>query len=595
MSKINLVIVKTKYNDRIYRKLAIIMPEGYFDPDFIKTIKSVNIKVNGRVWNPKLKAWLINFTVQAIESTIAAFLDSSMMDQSIIRSLIKELKKAKKQIIQTATIKIKNQCILYPFTRVAAQIPNFYQKIRELIGFKHPAERQIRQYSRKDLSIWDGRIVEVDYSYKKNNMIFDIGYLDKIINFLKQNNIKVNIIDKRGEFLGLSESPDINSFNDLDKVEHQFNINFYPEQKDAIEIILNTLYADGHCLYQFPTGLGKTEIAMSIIQILNIRTIILVNRKDLLYQWKNRMETKLKIKAGIIGDGKFDLQPITVATVQSLWSYIKSHLDISSKNLEQLHKFINTGKIEVDSAPITNTKLFEYFSLVILDEVHIGAADTFLHVLRRFTAKYYLGQSATTWRTDGFHPLLWGIFGKPVYKYRLKNAVDKGYLVEPIVQLVDTGFRVPKNIQRYNSGKKELKYNPDRNELITEIVKDAEKPAIIFTGEITHQKEISRYLKNANIDHITANGNTSSEQRQQILEQIRNNEIDIAILTPIWDEGVDVPCLSSVLLVFPGRSDVKLIQRIGRGIRKSKGKSKCFIYDFVIVPTSVGVYQHKLP
>ena len=324
--------------------------------------------------------------------------------------------------------------------------------------------------------------------------------------------------------------------------------------------------------------MGKTEVSIGVISKLGVKTIILVNSKDLLYQWKNRIKNRINIDAGIIGDGIFQPAEITVATLQSLWNYIKQNKEITSSDISLVEKFIEKGEIEDDFAPIKD-EMFESFSLVILDEVHIGAADTFLAVLRSFTSKYFLGQSATTWRTDKMHPLLWSIFGKLNFEYELNSAIDDGYLVRPIVKIVPTKRKYNEN--NYQSIIKNMKNDDERNYLIAEIVIDAPKPCLVLTNQVTHQSKIRKAFNEYKIFSYFLNGKNTMTERNTVLNKLKEGKTDVVCTTPIWNQGVDIPSLKSVVLAFPTRSDVVLIQKIGRAIRKSPKKYGCTIYDLV--------------
>jgi len=470
--------------------------------------------------------------------------------------------------VKRLTIEIKNRASLKPLWMIKKHYPKFFSDIRKIIGFKHPNERQIRRWSQLDLSDWDGYVFPAKYDWKNQTLIFDIAYVPKVLDILQKKEFQVEIKDLRQVFY-------INQDLTFDP-----NLKLYNVQEWILNSVIGFLKVRGYCLYQLPTGLGKTEVAIAIISKMKVNSIILVNSKDLLYQWKERIQKRLNYVPGIVGDGIFEPKPITIATLQSLWNYIKRKINNSIEDISIIQKFIEKGDIEEDFVSDINDSIFQNFSLVILDEVHIGSADTFLAVLRSFNAKYYLGQSATTWRSDKFHPLLWGIFGKPQIIYDLDQAIKDKFLVKPIIKVVKTNRKYDDNLS-YKQMIREMKNDSERNRIIRNITINSEKPCLILTQQISHQKEIKKTFIEKGLKLVCLNGNSDTEKRKRILEKVRQGKIKIVCTTNIWGQGIDIPILRTLILAFPTKSDNLLIQKIGRVIRKNDNKTECHIYDFI--------------
>jgi len=71
------------------------------------------------------------------------------------------------------------------------------------------------------------------------------------------------------------------------------------------------------------------------------------------------------------------------------------------------------------------------------------------------------------------------------------------------------------------------------------------------------------------------------EKRYEIIEQFNKGLVKILVATPIFDEGIDIPNIKSLVLLTQGKSKVKYLQRIGRSLRKSKDKQRVIIYDII--------------
>jgi len=558
------VFSNIKKNNSHWGQKCLLWSE--YDPNFVAAIKSLPWETSHRKWDASNHCWELDLA--AAEELAKKLSQTDGLENAAIQlsAWLKTQTPAATPQPRSATITITNDAVLTPLPLIWDKIPNFSRWVRKNLGFPHPNEWEIRKYSKKDLSDWDGRIVPVQYERKDGKLHalhFGIADMPIIQEHLESHGLEVEIDDQR-PLLPLA-------------TPSTFNLKLWDCQQAALTHILSQLQEKGNCMYQLPTGVGKTEVALAVIHQLRVKTIILVNRKDLMYQWQRRIHQRLGVAAGIVGDGKYELAEITVATVQSLWAYLKREGVKSAPQLDLIEKFIDRGEIEHDSAPI-QPELFKNFSLVILDEVHVGAADTFLKVLLSFTAKYFLGQSATTWRSDKMHPLLWGVFGEPEWKMGINDAVKQHLIVPPRVHIIRG---ITCEAEKYPSAIKEIKESPERNQIIADIAKKAPKPCLILTKQVSHQKFIKRAVKAVGLSPFIVNGKSSMDVRKRTLQSIArgDNGAQVVIATPIWDEGVDAPGIASVIFAFPFKSDVKTYQRLGRGVRTTPGKNAVEIYD----------------
>lgn len=529
-------------------------------------------------WIPEEKVWVFKLDIaDQLSAKLVQQYDSSMV---IPKSVLEEAYRTLPEPTAThLTITVANRAILKPLKPIFEQEREFKTKIRELLGFQHPHEKTIRKHSKKDLSWWDGRVVHVEWDKTNDALIFDNGWVPVVADYVENLGFKVEQQDTR-PMLDLSGPT---------KVQMHFDLQLYECQAEAVQHILGKLYDVGCCMYQLPTGVGKSIVSLKLIEQLKVKTIVLVNRRDLMYQWIRVFKEKLGVDAGQVGDSVYNPQEITVATVQSLWNYLKEAGAQKASNDglsdDMITKFIDSGEVEKDYAPVA-PELFKQFSLVILDEVHIGAADTFLIDLQSFTAKYFLGQSATTWRSDRMHPLLWGVFQKPDFERNINDAIALGHIVGPEIRVVegititdDELEDIPK-AKRYNYVLKQIKESHDRNLIIAQTTRDAPHPCLVFTTQTSHQAAMKAVMKEIGLHPVVVNGSSKMDYRKAILQEMtdRKRHADIVLGNIIWDEGVDAPGIMAGVLAMPGRSDVKIIQRIGRMLRKLEGKSKAVIY-----------------
>ena len=160
-----------------------------------------------------------------------------------------------------------------------------------------------------------------------------------------------------------------------------------PDQQAAVETWER---AGGRGVVVKPTGTGKTEIALAIIARHRVSALIVVPLRDLMYQWQRRIRQELAVEAGILGDGRREVWPITVTTYDSAYIHMK---EIGNR-----------------------------FRLIVYDEAHHLPAPTLRESALDCLAPMRLGLTATPWRADGADRLLEDLIGPVVYQEEIAQA-----------------------------------------------------------------------------------------------------------------------------------------------------------------------------
>lgn len=327
-------------------------------------------------------------------------------------------------------------------------------------------------------------------------------------------------------------------------------------QRPAVEVMRS--HQQG--IYKAPAGSGKTVAVLALIQQLACKSIVIVNTKDIVWQWLERAKEFLgeTYPMGQIGDGIFDVSPyLTIATAQTLHSRFDA--------------------LEADG-------FFDEFSLVCLDECHHAQAETYNRLLNRFSCRYRLGVSATPEKTGDF-ALATNVLG-PIIHETLPSVVDS--LQKPEVIRIPTkfgfGFRGTKSrFQRSNYPQMidALVRNEERNNLIV---------AEILANEGHHQLVVSKRLEHLDILHgmlidegfmdpiVTITGKDDNEHRQEAKELAETSPC--VLLSTLADEAMDIPRLDRLHLVFPQRNPGLITQQVGRVERKHPDKEDALIYDY---------------
>lgn len=375
-------------------------------------------------------------------------------------------------------------------------------------------------------------------------------------------------------------------------------IELRPYQKEALEAWIT---AKKRGVIVLPTGSGKTYIALKAIHLLNTATLIVVPTLDLLDQWRNLLSTYFNMKVGIYGGGEDTLYPLTVSTY--------------------------------DSAYLRAAHLGNKFKLLVFDEVHHLPAPSYAQIAEMYLAPYRMGLTATYEREDGKHIELTRLVGGQVYHLKVKDLVGKHlspYTQEklfvsltPEEQLlydklygVFTGYlrkkkmvlRGPKDFQRFimrsgvdkaareallarNQAVKIALNSEEKMNVLGQLLKKYEKEkSLIFT---LHNKLVYKISRRFLIPAITYQ--TPREERKAILEKFKAGKYEVVVTSQVLDEGVDVPDASICFILSGTGSTRAYIQRLGRILRKVKGKQAKLIEIVAkgTVETKISQRRHR--
>jgi superfamily II DNA or RNA helicase len=544
-------------------KIGIKTPQK--DMKFINTIKDMlDYPTTHRKWDGS--QWTIDLT--ASKEVISFLLNIGYSKEAdILTNLINKTKpEVKKEVL---TIMLENKAKIPNLRQIFNKHSDWKKEIRNELGIKiNPMKVKMIKRKNPQKADWDGIILpSVHYDWNNNFIFVDKAYTLFIANKLKKLGYAIEIENL------------VMPIPLIQELKWNFGHDLRDCQENALEYLKKTLPVEYGASFQLPTACGKTIVIIKLIFDWKLSTIVLVDTRDLLYQWKKELKRVLGVEIGMIGDGIFDPKQITVATVQSIWNYVKNNKtdengDVSQKLIESL---IEKGEIEDDYSPITNADFFKQFSIVDLDEMHIGAADTYLKCLQTFTAMYFVGQSATTWRTDRMEKMTEGILGKVGYVFSRKEAEEKGYISKANINIIK-GIKTENRDDSFQTALKEITHSEDRNNTIAEIVKKCPKPCLIMTDRVNHQNNIAKALRNNGIGYTIIKGETKTNEREIIKNKFGKNEISVIIST-IWKKGTDIPSIASLIMAYPTKSDVNTIQMIGRALRLSEGKKIAEVFD----------------
>jgi superfamily II DNA or RNA helicase len=461
-----------------------------------------------------------------------------------------------KIVIKNTTAQIQNESDLDHILALDKHL-SFY-----VIGAEHTAA--FRGFFNRDGDFikWDG--------FKKlltPTLQFPIGLLDRVKEFYATANKQLDIEDKRpAKSVGVSK--DI--LTNLQKL----NKNPYPYQLEILDVIDK----NDRGIIKVATGGGKSLIAALISAKLGKKTIIYVIGKDLLYQFHDFFSQAFDEKIGIIGDGKCEIHNINIVSIWTVGQALgmdKKSILLESDNDEDE---VATNKYTDILNMLNETKVH------IIDECHMSACETIQQVFKKTKAEHLYGLSGSPWRDDGQDLLIESVLGKYIVNIAASYLIKNDFLAQPLIK-----FRVvppyPYDLEKQYQSiyKKYVVENDVRNGLVLDATKtlvDKGYQTLVLFSSLKHGKVLYDVFKQ-HMNCALLDGSNTKEEREKVKKDLLDKKINCLIASKIMDIGVDIPCLSGLVLACGGKSTVKALQRVGRVIRKFPNKKYAVIIDFV--------------
>jgi len=402
---------------------------------------------------------------------------------------------------------------------------------------------------------WDGKIRL--FKKGKTNNSFPSGLLVEALTTLSPLKLNMNVV------MTPLTTPSANTLDgkQVTLKGKTFNIQLRDYQKEVVQALLEAPF--GRAMAESPTGSGKSVIIGELCtKFPDLHTLITVPSKSLMYQTSADLEAMLGEPVGRYGDGIFELHRVTVAIIDSL-------------------------REGADAPRATNW--LESIKLWIVDESHMSAAESYQHVSKFLpSTEYRFGVSATLYREDGAELVFHGLLGPLAIKIDPMRLINNGHLAKPNIEMhiiehekvINNGRTKPKYDALY---KEQVVNNPDRNDLIfaqaERCMRDNLTPCLILIRDIKHGEILQDMLSHLG-PTAYLHGEDSQATRERVLEQFQAGEVPFLVASTIFDVGVDIPEVRSVILAGAGKSAARAIQRVGRGLRRTATKNDVLVIDF---------------
>src|SRR5581483_7390608 len=232
----------------------------------------------------------------------------------------------------------------------------------------------------------------------------------------------------------------------------------------------------------------------------------------------------------------------------------------------------------------------EHFDVVIVDEFHHAAAPTYQRLLSHVQPRVLLGLTATPERTDG-EPIVDWFGGRIAVELRLWEALDRGLLTPfhyfGIHDNVDLS-RVAWRRGRYDERELENVYTANdarvaqiHGQLQRKVSDVHSMRALGFCAGIEHARFMADRFTRAGIRSAAILGISDSAERDDAMAKLKSGELRCLFAVDIFNEGVDVPEVDTVMFLRPTESALVFLQQLGRGLRRARGKECLTVLDFI--------------
>ncbi|WP_224362857.1 DUF3427 domain-containing protein [Hyalangium versicolor] len=232
----------------------------------------------------------------------------------------------------------------------------------------------------------------------------------------------------------------------------------------------------------------------------------------------------------------------------------------------------------------------EHFDMVVVDEFHHAMADTYVRLLKHLSPRVLVGLTATPERMDGQDVKQW-FDGRIAVELRLWEALDRGLLVP--FQYFGVHDDVDVSGVAWKQGGYELGAlsrvytgNDARAQKVIEEVRRrvgdvGRMRALGFCVSIEHAEYMARRFREHGISAVAVSSRTALEERAAALRALKDRRVNALFAVDLFNEGLDVPEVDTVLFLRPTESATVFLQQLGRGLRHSDDKACLSVLDFI--------------
>lgn len=413
------------------------------------------------------------------------------------------------------------------------------------------------KWGRKIRREYDG-----DFFYHKSadHCYFYTGHLERIGEFCERNGINLNLIYEyeNGIYEHLHKPP----YLPPDENFKDFSL------RQKLLLRKARRFKRGEIIS--PTGTGKTILQLGLISSWpsHFKHLILAHTSTIIRQTHAQLDRFNFRNYMIIGAGHG----------------LKDHFNDANIVVSTMQSFV---KID--------PKVYrDYFNMVIVDEGHrigdkipgsVKPRKRYGHILFNMNAPLRYSFTATPHDDPFRRMIVEALIGREIGRMTYEEGIDDGLLVRPRIRIIQTLKSHPISILKnyedvYERG---IVNNRKRNKLIAEAALEyyeQDKSVLILVSKIQHGNNIRKMILNRKVPCEYIHGQVPNEYRDEVKEAFIRKEKRLVIASTVWREGVNIPTLDVLINASGGKSELVVLQGIGRVLRRAEGKDEVIIVDF---------------
>lgn len=329
----------------------------------------------------------------------------------------------------------------------------------------------------------------------------------------------------------------------------QYQIDVIEKARERVKL------GDKRIMIQAPTGSGKTEVGIALIQSAigkGSRVLFCCNRKTLIHQAVQRFEDS-GIFPGVVQaeNTRDETRQVLICSIQTL----------------------------------ARRKHYPKADLIVVDEAHGCTGESYLRLFELWNNVLIIGLSATPFTRGLGKQYPWGkVFDSMVHAISIRQLILGGYLVDADIYAPSMPDLAKIRVIRGEYDQTELGEAVDKPKLIGDIVEQWQKigqnrPTVCFATNIAHSKHIMESFLRSGISCEHIDCNTTQDDRDAILGRVKSGETTIVTNVSVLCEGWDFPALEVMILARPTKSLTRYLQMAGRILRPCEGKEIATIID----------------
>lgn len=376
---------------------------------------------------------------------------------------------------------------------------------------------------------------------------YPIGYKQYLMEYCALCPRKCPIVDERIKSVQLEKC-----------IGEPLKVELRSGQVNAVKAIVNAGRENGNGLIVMPTGSGKTLLTLKIANMSKLNNLFIVPRLDLAYQMQYNAKKYFGVDVGMIGDGKYEMKPWTVAVIDTLHR---------RKKFDEISNF---------------------FSMTHWDEVHTILTKKWYETFINIKSYYKIGYTATLNKKNNSGIVINRMFGGVLYQLSVQEALQQKDIVPLVVQNVYTEYRASfeydfrnpwKNAEKYKMLIKDVELDDHRCRVIVNAIDLAHSQGSRIVVVLNSREQCEKVLQGlhriqSKAKSIIYMSDLNSNARASVKRSIQTRELDVLLTVKLAGLGLDIPELDTMVFDQKISDKLNIEQYVGRVVRSCSETNK---------------------